>query len=105
MFEKETLRPDFWNDNESAQEIMREINTRRNNLDQWQSFYKRLKSIEEVLELTEKENDQQLLGDVHSEINALSKELDEIEFQAMLNDSDDHLNAILTIHPAGAIEV
>jgi len=103
--EQETLNSDFWNDRDRAQRIMREINVRKNSVEQWQALNSKATYIEEILELTEAEGDKQFLIEVKSEIESLSQQIENTEFENMLNDRDDHLNAILTIHPgAGGTE-
>ncbi len=105
QLEQETLKPDFWDDRDRAQEIMREINGRINSVEQWRTLNGKATYIEDILALTEAEGDKQFLDEVKSEVESLSQELEKVEFQNMLNDPDDHLNAILTIHPgAGGTE-
>lgn len=105
QFEQDTLKADFWNDQHRAQEIMREINTRKNSVEQWQALKSKAAYIEEILELTVIEDDKQFLDEVKFEVDSLSREIEKIEFENMLNDPDDYLNAILTIHPgAGGTE-
>lgn len=99
------MKSDFWNDRDRAQEIMREINARKISVEQWQTLNRQAVYIEEILALTEAEDDQQFLGEVKSEVFSLSQQIEKVEFKNMLNDPDDHLNAILTIHPgAGGTE-
>ncbi len=84
---------------------MREINDRKMTVEQWQALADKAAYIEDILALTEAEGDQQFLAEVESEVGSLSQEIEKIEFKIMLNDPDDHLNAILTIHPgAGGTE-
>lgn len=84
---------------------MREITVRRNSVQQWQSLHDKAVYIEEMIALTEAEGDRQFLDEVKSEIEALAQQIEKIEFENMLDDQDDHLNAILTIHPgAGGTE-
>jgi len=84
---------------------MREINTRKNSVDQWKALNDKVAYIEEIVELTEAEDDNQFLEEVKTEVKSLIQKLDKIEFQNMLDDPDDHLNSILTIHPgAGGTE-
>jgi peptide chain release factor 2 len=104
-FEQQTLAPDFWNNREKAQGIMREIDVRKNCVEKWQSLNKKADDVDEILQLSEEEDDSQFLDDVRSELKSLEKELKILEFERMLDDPDDHLNAILTIHPgAGGTE-
>lgn len=84
---------------------MREINVRKNSVALWQGLSKKAAYVEEIVDLSEAEGDQQFIKEVQTEIESLSDQLDEIEFQNMLGDPDDHLSAILTIHPgAGGTE-
>jgi len=105
QLEQDTLKSDFWDDRDLAQEIMREINARKNSVEQWQALTSKATYIEEILALTEAEGDKQFLGEVKSEIESLSRAIEKIEFENMMSDPDDYLNAILTIHPgAGGTE-
>jgi peptide chain release factor 2 len=103
--EQQTLAPDFWNNREKAQGIMREIDVRKSCVEKWQSLNKKADYVDEILQLSEEEDDSQFLKEVRSELKSLEKELKILEFERMLDDPDDHLNAILTIHPgAGGTE-
>ncbi len=105
QLEQETLKPDFWDDRDRAQEIMREINDRKNSVEQWQALNVKATYVDEILALTEAEDDKHFLDEVASEVKSLSKEIERVEFENMLSDPDDCLNAILTIHPgAGGTE-
>lgn len=84
---------------------MREINNRKNSVEQWQALNAKATYVDEILALTEAEGDQQFLAEVESEVALLSQEIERVEFENMLSDPDDHLNALLTIHPgAGGTE-
>jgi peptide chain release factor 2 len=103
--EADTLKTGFWSDKDKAQEVMRDINVRKNSVELWQRLSKKATYVAEILDLSEAEDDQQFIKEVQSEIQSLSEQLDKIEFQNMLGDPDDHLSAILTIHPgAGGTE-
>lgn len=105
QYEQETLKPDFWDNREKAQEIMQEIDYRKSSVEKWQTLDKKALYIEEILTLTEEEDDDQFLKELQSELNALKNNLKTLEFESMLSEPDDHLNAILTIHPgAGGTE-
>lgn len=105
QLEPETLKPNFWDDPDRAQKIMREINNRKNSVGQWQTLNVKANYVDEILALTEAEGDKQFLDEVESEVESLSREIEKVEFENMLSDPDDHLNAILTIHPgAGGTE-
>ncbi len=104
-FERKTLAPGFWDNREKAQDIMREIDVRKTSVEKWQNLNKKAEYVDEILELSEAEDDSQFLEEVRTEIFSLKKYLENLEFERMLDDPDDHLNAILTIHPgAGGTE-
>ncbi len=104
-YEQQALAADFWNNREAAQEVMQKINSRKTKVEKWQRLNKKASYIEEILVLSEEEDDLQFLEDVQNELANLEKELNDLEFERMLDDPDDHLNAILTIHPgAGGTE-
>ena len=104
-FEQKTLAPDFWDNREKAQDIMRKIDIRKSCVEKWQNLNNKAEYIDEILELSEEEEDAQFLEEVRVELNSLEKELKNLEFERMLDDPDDHLNALLTIHPgAGGTE-
>ncbi|NOZ62610.1 MAG: peptide chain release factor 2 [Calditrichaeota bacterium] len=104
-FEKKTLAPNFWDNREQAQKIMQKIDERKNVVEKWQSLRDKANYVKELLELTEQEEDSQFLQELTTELDSLQKGIDDLEFESMLSDPDDHLNAILTIHPgAGGTE-
>ena len=49
--------------------------------------------IDEMIKLAEQEEDSQFLEELAAEIQILKKNVDDLEFQSMLSDPDDHLNA------------
>jgi len=100
-----TLNQNFWNDRERAEEVMRNINVRKTSVEKWQKLSSKMSYLEEMVELSETEEDTQFEDEVRTELNALTKEIEAVEFQNKLSDPDDHLNAIMTIHPgAGGTE-
>ncbi|MDW7679669.1 MAG: peptide chain release factor 2 [bacterium] len=103
--EQLTLKPNFWDNREKAQDIMQEIDSRKVVVEGWQKLDKKLAYLEDMRELTEQEEDNQFLEELHTETEKLKSCLDSVEFESMLDDPDDRLNAILTIHPgAGGTE-
>ncbi len=104
-YEQQTLAPDFWNNREQAQKIMQEIDERKSVVERWRNLQEKAQYIDEMIKLAEQEEDSQFLQELSAEIEILKKNVDDLEFQSMLSDPDDHLNAILTIHPgAGGTE-
>ena len=98
-----TIRPDFWEDSKSAQETLKEISRFENEIKMWENLDDRYGEVESYLELLkEGEN---ILEDAEISLNSFSDFIEKVQIRKLLNDSNDHRNAILTIHPgAGGTE-
>jgi peptide chain release factor 2 len=97
--EQLTLHPDFWNNPEKAQEILKEIQINKNWIkifeDAWKS-YEELEVLREFYDAGEA-SEQELEQQYQSTLNWL----EELEFKSTLNSEEDKLSAILEIN-AGA---
>ncbi len=95
----------FWQDNEKAQAIHKEITARKVWVDAWNACRSKLDDLEVLVEMVAEEADAALEAEVKSETNAIEKMISDLEFRRMLGGRDDPKNAILTIHPgAGGTE-
>lgn len=104
-FEQETVKSDFWNDQEKAQNIMRQITARKNIIDKHTQAANQLNDLITLTQLAVEEDDENTLNEISSEIEEVEKLVHALEFQKMLGKPDDIRNAILTIHPgAGGTE-
>jgi len=105
--ELETIsqKADFWNDNEKAQQVMREISERKEIVEAWHRVDNACREHEEMLVLAEEEEDEGVGEEVSEDLSRLEKEIARLEFQKMLGNPEDSKNTILTIHPgAGGTE-
>lgn len=101
--EKSTNEPGFWDDNQSAQGILKEMTLHK----RWVEAVDRL-----VVELTDLSELAEIVEDGSPEATELSESLeslvanvDKLEFETHLSGPDDHRNAIVNIHPgAGGTE-
>jgi len=107
--EAQIAQPDFWNDQEKAQGVLRE----RKRADEQISAETRLDSvvgdIETYINLAQEETDAQqredLVRDLDRELGAAEIYISELETRTLLSGENDHLNAIMTIKPgAGGTE-
>jgi peptide chain release factor 2 len=97
--------PDFWDDNESAQKIISELNAIKGIVDQFSGLQTEYEDIEMMLELAMEENDQSMAADLEASIRALVKKVEDFELQLLLSQPYDKYNAILELHPgAGGTE-
>jgi len=100
-----TAKSDFWNDNEKAQKILKEINQIKTWTEAWDKLHHSAEELDQFLELAKEENEESAFLEVEKGLSDLLKEIEELEFRQMLGGEDDGRNAILTIHPgAGGTE-
>lgn len=102
-YEKMSLEENFWDDSDNAKKILKKISTIKKEINQSKVLMELFSEITDYTELVE------LGEDLTSEsIDALQKFailLDQFEVKKMLNGENDHLGAILSIHPgAGGTE-
>ncbi|MGA2629716.1 MAG: PCRF domain-containing protein, partial [Terriglobia bacterium] len=101
--EKQIAQPDFWQNNESSQQILTQRKRLAEQIETDAALAQKLGDLEAYFELgREGEN---VESEIQAELRALSAELDRLEFATLLPGENDRLNAIVTIHPgAGGTE-
>lgn len=99
--EKGTQDPNFWNDQEAAQKLLREIKILKMQAEPWNEVDKDCSDLEELAELLESEEDEETLKELETSANKLAKSLEKLEFRALLSGELDSNNCYLHIH-AGA---
>ena len=99
--EQLSAQPDFWDEQESAQKSLQELNDYKANLEQVEGWSNSLEDSEAILELLELDQDESLLTEAESTVTRLGKELDQWELQQLLAGPYDKEGAVLTIN-AGA---
>lgn len=102
---KKTLADNFWLDNEKAQDVLKEINSRKDWVEGWNNCKSELDDIEILVELQREEPDADLDKELTEQAALIKKSIADLEFKRMLGGKDDLKNAILAIHPgAGGTE-
>jgi peptide chain release factor 2 len=93
--------PDFWEDANKAQMIMKELTKLKSTIEE----YNRLKSEYEdaftLIQMGYEENDVTLIPEIEESLNLFVNDLDELKLKTLLSDDYDSYNAIITLH-AGA---
>jgi peptide chain release factor 2 len=103
--EKGSARPDFWDDAQAAQETMKRLAEVRQKVETWRGLEARLRELRELAELPGAGEEEALLADLRSEVEALSARLDQLEFELSFSGPYDGRSAILAIHAgAGGVE-
>ncbi|MFQ5707498.1 MAG: peptide chain release factor 2 [bacterium] len=103
--EKKTAEPGFWDDQEQAQQVMRQMSGLKETVELYGKLHAKQEELDLLLELAREEEDAETAAEVESELRQLEQSIGEAEFQNMLGGKDDKKNALLTIHPgAGGTE-
>lgn len=98
-----TQDPNFWNDPDKAQSIMKELDKEKSLVEGWDNLDSLRESINVFLEFQEMGEDVE--SDLQAEYKKLQKALEEMELRNMLSGEDDHRDAIVTFNPgAGGTE-
>ena len=93
--------PGFWDDQESAREVVQRIKGLKDTVESFDSIEARLRDAGELEELLAMEPDDQLDADLDREAESIAAALDRFELQALLNSPDDVRDAQVEIS-AGA---
>ncbi len=105
QLEAQTAEDGFWNDQEAAQKVLKQINQHKNWVEAWQNVAQLIEDARVLLEMLEEEDSDELRTELENHLQTVEKEVSALEFKRMLSGPDDPKNAILTIHPgAGGTE-
>jgi peptide chain release factor 2 len=95
-------RPDFWRrDQSEVTRISQERAFLSEHIERWEKFYQETEDAKIFAEMALEEEDDSALRDVEKDVTRLQEEVKGLEFQSLLGNPDDSLNAILAIN-AGA---
>jgi peptide chain release factor 2 len=92
---------DFWNRQESAQQVLTEVKSLRGWLDPYERLTARVKSARELDELLRESPDSEMDADLDKELETLTDEIDSFELKTLLRGPDDFRDAQVEIS-AGA---
>lgn len=96
---------DFWNDRRRAEEVSREARRLKEVVGGWEGLNRQLDDLDELRQMAAEENDEDTLGELEGEAQALMRKIEDLEFHSTLSDEDDSKNAILNINSgAGGTE-
>jgi len=100
---QETLEPDFWNDNLSAQKVTKKISDLEFEVKRWKDLNMLKEDIELQWMLLEEEAGD--LQELDKMVKSFTQKIDDLEIEKLLSGEQDKNNAILVIHPgAGGTE-
>jgi peptide chain release factor 2 len=97
--ERQTSEPTFWDDPQRAAAVTQRLSVLQEKLQRWEAMQHQLDELGELLELTE--GDEDLLGQVAEQVQAVESRLDAGELELMLDRPYADHGAVMTI-TAGA---
>lgn len=104
-YDKQTLEPDFWQDQKKAQQVIRAKNALKDIVDRYEELDLQLTSLNETVDELKVEFDEELMMIAEEEYADMDKKFEDFEIQVLLSHEYDQNNAILEIHPgAGGTE-
>jgi peptide chain release factor 2 len=99
--EAQALAPDFWNDQQKAQESMRRLASIQTTVQTWRGLEKEAAEAADLLDLAETEADGDTLAALETDLAALDKRVEALETELAFSGPYDSRSAILAIY-AGA---
>ena len=95
----------FWDDNDQAQGVLKQITIRKSWVDQWENQRQQIEDLDVLVELLNEDPESGIETEIVDQLASIEKNLDDLEFRRMFRDDIDIKNAIITIHPgAGGTE-
>jgi peptide chain release factor 2 len=103
--EEVTVRPEFWNDADKAQKVLKERMSLEKDVTCWEGLDRKAQDIRELIELGEEESDEATLAEVAAMNAELEAEVSQTEFRRMLSGPHDASGAFVSINSgAGGTE-
>ncbi len=103
--EAESTAPEFWNDNQKAQEHLKRLNALKRVVIPWDAVDKETSDYLEMAEMAIEAKDAELADEIESQVEIINKRVEELEFKSMLSDEADPSDCFVHIHSgAGGTE-
>ena len=93
--------PDFWNDPERSQQMMKELKSKKDDVETYNNLVSQMDDIEVMLEMGYEENDVSLIPEIQQMLEEFEQTFEGIRMKTLLSGEYDRNNAIVTLH-AGA---
>lgn len=104
-YENQMVAPNFWDDNESAQKVISNLNEAKHTHETLIQMSKSLENLELAVELFEETEDSDMLDEATGQAEKLKKMISDYQLALLLSGPHDNKDAILEIHPgAGGTE-
>ena len=91
-----SLTPDFWNDAQAAQRVMRRLSGLRAQVERWDELSRHAADLQELAELAG--DDEHLRAEITDETGRILDSLGQLELELLLTGPYDDSDAILAVH-------
>ena len=99
--ETKASAPDFWDDLEASQAVLRKTGKLKNTVGQYETIKNTYDDLLVLIEMGDEEEDLSLIEEITDSLEILEKQISALRLQTLLTGEYDENNAILTFH-AGA---
>ena len=93
--------PNFWDDPERSQRLMKELKSLKGDMETYQNLISQREDIETMIEMGYEENDPSIIPEIQEMMDEFETTFEDIRIKTLLSGEYDSNDAILTIH-AGA---
>lgn len=105
VLEEKTASPGFWTDTDSAQKVIQELKSLREDVEPLDAVREKLDELNVTITLAEEEEDKDFLAEAEEAAESIAKEMDSLELAVLFRGRYDSHPAIISIHPgAGGTE-
>lgn len=93
--------PDFWDNPQQSQEMMKELKYLKDDMETYQRLESQMEDMETMIEMGYEENDPELIPEIQQMLDEFEADFEAIRVKTLLSGEYDQDNAIVTLH-AGA---
>ena len=98
-------QPGFWDSPEEARKVVSELKTAKGDVDTFTALERRVTDAAELFRMAQDEADAGTQDEIARELPRLEDDLNRLELHSFLSGPEDHLGAVVSIHPgAGGTE-
>ena len=98
-------KPGFWDNPDTAKKIVAELKSAKRDVDTFTALERRVNDAGELFRMALEEGESGTQDEIAQELPKLEDELGRLELQSFLSGPEDHLGAVVSIHPgAGGTE-
>lgn len=95
---EKSFAPDFWDDQQTAQKILKEKKQKEDDLGEYERLTAAVEDLEVMCELAEEAGDEELIEEASEACEALKRDIDSFKVKTLLTGEYDANNAIVQIH-------